>query len=309
MALTTLDSSASAAEAIAIIERDGGVIIKDYLDAQALAELRTDLTPALDKIGWGRDDFSGAKTRRLGGVFKHSRHAITVADQPHLVAAAKHFFEVPSKMWFGEAENELTSGYQLGVTQVIEIHPGEGAQPLHRDDSVWQWKHVEGGRQARLQVMVAVTDFTAENGGTLVIPGSHKWYDPNRAPKMEEAIPTEMEAGSALIFIGGVYHAGGTNNTDKPRMGFTLTYDLSWLRQEENHYLTYPLKFVKTLPEHIQGLLGYRAAPPLLGWVEIDGVMCDPSQLLSDEGDIRAAGAVIAVKTDPAVTSARPSHV
>ena len=293
MGLTTLDASASAEEAIAIIERDGGVIIKDYLSASEVAELKADVTPGLDRIGWGRDDFSGTKTRRLGGVFKHTRQAVTVADQPHFVAAAKHFLEVPSKMWFGEAENELTAGFQLGATQVIDIHPGEGAQPLHRDDAVWQWKHVEGGRQARVQVMVAVTNFTAENGGTLVIPGSHKWYDPDRAPKMEEAIPTEMSAGSALIWIGGTYHAGGTNNTNQSRMGFTVTYDLSWLRQEENHYLTYPLELVKTLPEHIQGLLGYRAAPPLLGWIEVDGVMADPSILLSEEGVIAPAGAVI----------------
>ncbi|WP_274008958.1 phytanoyl-CoA dioxygenase family protein, partial [Escherichia coli] len=73
---------------------------------------------------------------------------------------------------------------QVGVTQAIQIHPGQGVQPLHRDDSVWLWRHPGYNREARVQIMIAITDFSEENGGTLVIPGSHKWDD-ERMPKQE----------------------------------------------------------------------------------------------------------------------------
>jgi ectoine hydroxylase-related dioxygenase (phytanoyl-CoA dioxygenase family) len=130
--------------------------------------------------------------------------------------------------------------------------------------------------------MVAVSDFRADNGGTLVIPGSHKWDD-NRQPQREEAIPTEMKAGSALVWLGGTYHAGGINNSNAPRTGITITLDLGYLRQEENQYLSIPLDIVKQYPDQVQRLLGYAASPPFMGWIEIDGVMTDPHVVLEDE--------------------------
>lgn len=58
----------------------------------------------------------------------------------------------------------------------------------------------------------AVTKTTKENGATVVIPGSHTW-GPERIPREHEAVPAELEIGSALIFLGNTYHAGGRNTT------------------------------------------------------------------------------------------------
>ncbi|MCV7287815.1 phytanoyl-CoA dioxygenase family protein [Mycolicibacterium wolinskyi] len=293
MPLVTLDSTATVDEAIAVIERDGGVIIRDFVDSQTLAGLKSDLHPVLENLGWGDDDFfAGKKTRRLGGLFKHTEHGTAIVRQPHFRAAADHFLARPVYRWVGDEKVELTPTYQVGATQVIDIHPGEGAQPLHRDDMVWSWRHGEGEHQARVQVMVAVTDFTADNGGTLVVPGSHLWDD-ERAPLREEAVPTEMNAGSALVWIGGTYHAGGTNNTESARTGITVTLDLAYLRQEENQYLAMNLEEVKALPDDVARLIGYQACPPLLGWVERDGIMRDPHMFLEDPADLGTSQATI----------------
>jgi ectoine hydroxylase-related dioxygenase (phytanoyl-CoA dioxygenase family) len=281
MSLTTLPKTASVDEVIAIVERDGGVIIADFADSTTLEGLRADLDPHLNAIGWGQDGFSGHKTRRLGGVFAKTRHAIPLVEEEHFLGAAKHFLEHPVTSFFGADSWELTPNFQIGVTQVIQIHPGEGGQAVHRDDAVFQWRHPEGYRQSRVQIMLAVTDFTEANGGTMVIPGSHLWDD-ERQPRPEEAVPTVMRAGSALLWIGGTYHGGGTNITDEPRTGITITLDLGWLRQEENQYLAVPQETVKTLPGHVQRLLGYQTCPPLLGWVEVDGIMCDPHTVLEE---------------------------
>jgi len=285
MGLTTLEPNASVDDVLAVIERDGGVIIRDLLTADQLARLKTDLDRLLDDLGFGVDpDFSGVKTRRLGSVLRHTRHADPVVRHPLYAETASRILQIPEYLWFGEDRVEVVPSKQIGVTQVIQIHPGEGDQPLHRDDAVWQWRHPEGGRQARVQIMLAVSDFTAENGGTLVIPGSHKWDD-ERAPKRDEAVPTEMTAGSALIWIGGTFHAGGRNASDAPRTGLTMSWDLGYLRQEENHYLTMPADVARALPEDIQRAIGYEASPPFMGWVEIDGVMRDPHVLLEDDFD------------------------
>ncbi|MEN0139509.1 MAG: phytanoyl-CoA dioxygenase family protein [Rhodococcus sp. (in: high G+C Gram-positive bacteria)] len=288
MELTTVEPTATVDEVVAVIERDGGIIIRDFLDPATLADLSADLGPVVDALPFGVDEeFSGTRTRRLGGIFKHTRHADTVVRNPLYRETAERFLCIPETIWLGEDRVEVTPTVQVGVTQLIAIYPGEGAQPLHRDDSVWQWRHPEGGRQARVQIMVAVSDFTAENGGTLVIPGSHRWDD-ERAPKRGEAVPTVMPAGSALIFIGGTYHGGGTNSTDDPRIGLTMSLDLGYLRQEENQYLTIPVEEARALPTDIQKIVGYEACPPTMGWVETDGVMRDPHVLLEDEFDSSA---------------------
>lgn len=284
--LTTLEPTASLEEAIAVVERDGGVIIKDFFDSATVAELRKDIDAAMAETAWGQDDFSGHRTKRLYGVFQHTRHAATAVRHPHYAGLAKHFLDVPKPVYVGDDLIELAPTYQVGVSSIIDIHPGEGAQPLHRDDTVWQWRHPEGYRQARVQIMVAVTDFTAENGGTMVIPGSHLWDD-ERGPRVDEAIPTEMSAGSALIWVGGTFHGGGTNTSDSNRIGLTIGLDLGYLRQEENAYLTYSTEVVKTFDEDIQQLLGWSVCPPGTGFVEYQGTMADPIFLLKDDGEVR----------------------
>jgi ectoine hydroxylase-related dioxygenase (phytanoyl-CoA dioxygenase family) len=279
--LTTLESTASVEEAIAIVERDGGVIIKDFFDSATVEELHKEIDVAMAATPWGQDDFSGHRTKRLYGIFQHTKHAATAVRHPHYAGLAKHFLEVPKPVYVGEDLIELTPTYQVGVTSIIDIHPGEGAQPLHRDDTVWQWTHPEGYRQARVQIMVAVTDFSADNGGTMVVPGSHKWDD-NRGPRVDEAVPTEMSSGSALIWVGGTFHGGGTNTSDSNRIGLTIGLDLGYLRQEENAYLTYPTEVVKTFDEDIQQLLGWSTCPPGTGFVDYQGTMADPIFLLKD---------------------------
>lgn len=63
-----------------------------------------------------------------------------------------------------------------------------------------------------LGCVTALTKTTAENGATICIPGSHVW-GPERCPYDHEAVPAELEPGSALIFVGNLYHAGGANIT------------------------------------------------------------------------------------------------
>ena len=118
----------------------------------------------------------------------------------------------------------------------------------------------------------------------MVVPGSHRWDD-SRAPKIDEALPTEMAAGSALIWVGGTYHGGGTNNSDSNRIGFTMGLDLGFLRQEENAFLTYPPEIARTFDEDIQKLLGYSTCPPNTGFVGHEGMMADPIFLLKEGAD------------------------
>lgn len=267
------------AEVIDVLERDGGLVIENFLSPATIDGLKDDLLPLIEQQATGKDEFFGLQTRRMSGLFAKSRHCADVVTNPLFLPAARHFVCKPFKRWSGAEKIEMRCDLQVGVGQVIQIGPGQGGQSLHRDDAAFFWNR-SYGREVRLQIMVALTDFTAENGGTMVIPGSHHWND-ERQPDPKDAIATEMRKGSALLFLGGVYHGGGTNRTASEwRTGLTFALDASFIRQEENHYLSLRPEEVAAYPEEIQRLLGWSMSGRSLGWVEIDGVQTDPNELL-----------------------------
>ena len=74
-----------------------------------------------------------------------------------------------------------------------------------------------------LTITLAFDEFTAENGATGVIPGSHTW-GPEREPKYEDTIPMSCPAGSAVFFISTTWHHGGANKSTAPRKSATVQY-------------------------------------------------------------------------------------
>lgn len=128
-----------------------------------------------------------------------------------------------------------------------------------------------------LATIWACSDFTAENGGTLIIPGSQHWPK-DREPRPEEIISAEMPAGSVLIYTSNFLHGGGENRSEAPRRGMALHYNLGWLRQEENQYLSVPPEKAAALPVELRKLIGYDFGGPYLGFVEEGNplVLTDP---------------------------------
>jgi ectoine hydroxylase-related dioxygenase (phytanoyl-CoA dioxygenase family) len=113
----------------------------------------------------------------------------------------------------------------------------------------------------------AIDDFTEDNGPTELIPGSHRWGDERPAendPRMRKVV---MPAGSVVVFLGTLWHRGGANHTDKPRLGITPQYCQPWARQLENMALAVPQAVAATYPRRVQELLGYSIHPPLMGYV------------------------------------------
>ncbi|WP_248964375.1 phytanoyl-CoA dioxygenase family protein [Sphaerisporangium perillae] len=274
--LTRVRPDADLDEVVEILERDGGVIVEDFVDDATLAALWDDFGPALDACAYSQDWYNGKRTRRVSSLFARTTHLTPVVTQRLYLGAARAIMQRPVPMWVGKSRVEMTPTIQISGTQLIQLHAGQGKQPLHRDDALHLRRHP--GPTSRVQLMLAMSEFTAANGGTMVIPGSHHWDD-ERAPEAAEAFPTEMAAGSGLIWLGGVYHGGGRNDTDTPRTGMTIALDLGNLRQEENQYLAVPKEAVLAYPEEVRRLLGYDRCPPGLGWYEME----DPYLVLEND--------------------------
>lgn len=271
-ALRTLSRNASPDDVAECVDRDGGVIVANLIGDGVMDELIADLRPHFERQAFG-SGFSGVRTRRCNALLQHSDRTVDLMLAPAFVDAAERLL-VHDGVWSGaNADGSTTQKQpvrptiQLSVTQAIELWPGQTAQEIHRDDSMYYARHP--GPSTLVQALFAGTRYTAENGGTLVIPGSHRWDD-ERIPRLQEAIPVEMPRGSALIYVGGLYHAGGSNVTqDERRIAIAISYTLGYMRQEENQYLAVSPARALQLPLRVRELMGYKMCSPFCGWVDM----------------------------------------
>jgi len=149
---------------------------------------------------------------------------------------------------------------------VIEIEPGERAQTLHRDSTTYPLSQCDG-RELVLNFMWAFDDFTAVNGATRIIPGSHRWADESAASE-ELTVQAIMPKGSVCAFLGSAVHGGGANRSEAPRLGVTLEFAAAWLRPQENFSLSVPRDIARAMPVRLAELIGYDLYPPFLGYVD-----------------------------------------
>jgi ectoine hydroxylase-related dioxygenase (phytanoyl-CoA dioxygenase family) len=214
----------------------------------------------------GPDEFSGHSTRRTGALIARSATARELVMHPTVLATAEKVL--------GHASN-----FQLHLTQVIDIGPGQGAQPVHRDQWAFDFFPFPDGYEVQCNTIWAMTDFTEENGATRVVPGSHRAGDGLRYSQ-EDTVAATMQRGSVLLYTGSVYHGGGANKSRAARSGVNITYNLAWLRQEENQYLSVPPEIARELPDELLRVMGYSRGAYALGYV---GNLEDPLSVLRGE--------------------------
>jgi len=235
-----------------ILDEDAGLIIDNFLSDQDLESIKNDLKPYLNVTRNGQDEFTGFETKRVGALMARSKTCQDLALDPLINQMADSFL------------GPHCESYQLHFTSAIQIGPGESSQILHRDRGVWGG-YIPRKIETQFSTVWAINDFTKENGATQVVPGSHKWHK-DREPLPEEIAYAEMKAGSVFIYTGSVLHGGGTNVTEQPRLGVFLHYAPSWLRQEENQYLSCPPEVAKDFSPELRSLIGYSKGGYVLGF-------------------------------------------
>lgn len=250
--VTILREAPCASDICAIVARDGAVIVERLIPASLVDQALLELRPYIEATPTGRNGFSGERTTRTGALVARSAAAGSILMDEVFVRCARAFL----KPW--------AEVIQLNHAQVIRLLPDETPQPLHRDRTAWG-RHLPRDVEPQFVAMVALTDFTADNGATRVVPGSHRW-DWDREAKDSEIVQAVMPKGSVMLYSGSVLHGGGANRTRTDRLALNASYALSWLRQEENMYLSCPPAVAAGLAPEMQSLLGYTLGQYSLGY-------------------------------------------
>ncbi|MFJ4371312.1 phytanoyl-CoA dioxygenase family protein [Pseudomonas japonica] len=253
--------STSAEEIAALSDQAGAVIIRGFLTPEQVTRINEELDAPLAALNAGSKhdheliaEFHGYQTKRLTNLITLSKTFREEVLDDDLFHAVGHALYAPE-----------CGDWWLTTAQLIEIGPGNRAQMLHRDAMqyapfVAQNKHAP---RAITNLMLALTDFTEENGATRMIPGSQDWDDFEEVGTPEMTIPAVLKAGDAVLFGGKVVHGGGANVTaDQYRRGLTIPMQASILTPEEAYPLIVPIEVVRTLSPRVQKIIGFRSQYP-----------------------------------------------
>jgi hypothetical protein len=283
MPVERLAATATGADVAAVLARDGCAIVERVVPPSLLDRARGELAPYLEATPVGPDEFSGRRTRRTGGLVARSATCREVVMHPLVLGAVRGVLAQATSV-------------QLHLTQVIAIGPGEPGQQVHRDQWAFDFFPFPAGYEVQCNTIWAMTDFTEANGATRVVPGSHRDED-RKQFAYEETEPAEMPAGSVLLYTGSLYHGAGANRSTETRYGLNITYAVSWLRQEENQYLSCPADVARALPDDLLRLMGYARGAYALGYVDdlrdpLDALRGGPPTA-TGLGDLESANAKI----------------
>lgn len=230
----------------------GGVIVRQLFSEQEVSRFNQETDaflsahPAAGVPQSGSDSydaFLGGRTLRLQGLIEKLECATDWIGRAELVA------------WAKKSLQPIATSVLLNAAELIQIQPGEPRQYLHRDSDSWPIAAV-GETPIVLNALIALDEFTAENGATHVVPYSWKWQKERRAEAHEFARAI-MSPGDALLFRGDILHGGGANESGSARRGLSITYCAGWLRPVENSFLNLSRTTVRSLPHELQVLVGF----------------------------------------------------
>ena len=245
--------------------KSGAVVIDELAPPALVARILDELDPYLAATEAGPDEFSGLRTRRTGSLIARSPASRELIAHPLVLDAV------------GRVLAHATT-FQLHLTQMISIGPGEPAQPVHRDQWAYDFFSFPTGLRGAGEHDVG--DERLHRGERRETSFPAVIARPTARYTEADTVGAEMRSGSVVLYTGSVYHGGGANRSDAVRVGMNVDYNVGWLRQEENQYLAVPIEVARTLPESLQRLIGYARGAYALGYV---GDLRDPIEVLRPE--------------------------
>jgi ectoine hydroxylase-related dioxygenase (phytanoyl-CoA dioxygenase family) len=105
---------------------------------------------------------------------------------------------------------------------------------------------------------LALTDYTRDNGCTVVIPGSHKLclWGAGRVDSHPEATLVECPAGSLIVWHGNMWHGSLPRVSSGLRVALLTYFARHWLRPREDWIGRLPSEVLERNPPRLATLTG-----------------------------------------------------
>lgn len=193
VSLTKIPATAPIEDIIAIIERDGGLILTDLVSSQDIAAVNDEVEPYIQKAKAETHDaydLIPKQTTMVPGVVGKSPTMAKIAEFEAIDKLRTAILQKKCTATWEDRTEEFSIDPLLNSSLTYHISCGGPRQRLHRDDMIHGIYHSGDGKyslsnETMLGFMIAGCKTTRENGATMAIPGSHKW-DHTRVPKTDE---------------------------------------------------------------------------------------------------------------------------
>jgi len=223
----------------------GYVVLKNAVDLQHLAELNAafDAFPDLPYLGWWgnvqRLDNNGQSGVELQNIVEAGEPFEKLIDHPSWIERVHRYCGEYRTYVDGLFIDECFASIRR-TGGFFGIHSGG-----HNGAVRGQYRYLNGEfRCGQINILLAVTDFGPGDGGTLVVPGSHKSnfipeeigslyrdrenYTDSKLP--EGAVEVRVNKGDAILFVDGLMHGATARTTPGERRAVIYRYGPSWGR-------------------------------------------------------------------------------
>jgi ectoine hydroxylase-related dioxygenase (phytanoyl-CoA dioxygenase family) len=254
--MTVIDCRADATWLTQVLEglrHHGYAIVTNVLDEGFIAETRSAMYRTRDAIvaDVGAERLERAKEL---GVLR-----LMMKYEPFFY----RYLEIPEMLQVVDATVSKTAILHLQNGFVLPSLDPENTPKVFQNQFHMDFPRVLDGYLASINVMFAIDAFTAENGGTLGVAGTHqKVTKPNTAFLEANAFPVECPGGSMFLFDSTLWHAAGRNESGADRLAINHQFTRSWIKQQLDYVRALGAETIEELPDRTQQLLGWYTRLP-----------------------------------------------
>lgn len=190
--ITKIAATAPIEDMVAILERDGALILTDLVSSEDVAAVNNEMEPFVQTARAETHqayDLIPKQTIMVPGVVGKSPTMAKIAEFGAIDALRNAVLEKKCTATWEDRTEDFIIGPILNSSLTYHVSHGAPRQRLHRDDMIHGIYHT--GRdyslsnETMLGFMIAGCQTTRANGATMAIPGSHKW-DHSRVPRPDE---------------------------------------------------------------------------------------------------------------------------
>lgn len=226
----------------------GYSIVTNVFSETSLNEISEHMYSAKDKI---ESDIGIERLQKAGelGVLrlmlKYEPYFLTLLETPEILA-------IVDATIGNTAILHLQNGFIL-PSFTPENTPKVFQNRFHQD-----FPRVFNGYLASINMLVTVTEFNEETGGTLVVPATHQRTSvPTQEYMDTHGVPAICPPGSMIVFDSTLWHAAGRNVSGKDRLGINHQFTRSFFKQQVDYVRALGNEAVEGLPDRTQQLLGW----------------------------------------------------
>lgn len=117
-----------------IINRDGGVIVENFISRDHAQKIQSELKPYFDADTGDKSGFFPSTTQRATGLIAKSPSCVDLMTNPMLIGVANALLSDTYTYWLGTTRHTVTTKPILSSTVGFRVNPGSAQQGLHRDD-------------------------------------------------------------------------------------------------------------------------------------------------------------------------------